>query len=736
MARRVSFFAELPVLVVACTALCGATGPELPTRREIQSTLLGNPGVVFVYGAADPALAERYRHALTEMVDSYFGEDEKVHVVSEAVLGDEERRASTLYVIGTPAQCALARTLGPEIGVAFEEGAFRFAGRRYADARDTITVLRPSPFNSRRGAILYTGNSDETILRAPFGVLASEDYSVRRAGRVVRSGLFSQEPATRWAYDPARDRDLEAEREAWARSLRTLQAGTYRLHVPPGLATDERLQDAFAKRTVARRAAFANVGLAVPEPADAFLYPTLESKAKPSDDPRYASLVDGALHSVFDARFDPRDVAIEVEAALSPKLPRWLRIGLSVRASGRFEGWSLDEWSTFLDWAGMRVDPVELSNDDTFRHRSYWFSYPSAALFVRDFAALLRGEPPRPRPIFEGAELDPPPVPFMRGACIAHTYSLDHGYVSRIAGDTMRRLHDDDHVDWFSITPFGYMAAKDRPEIRPGFRDRSGEGLTEENDEAVWAAIDSAHAAGAKALLAPHLWVRGAWCGDVAMKSDADWRAFFEDYRALTLHYAMLARVRGADAFAIGKELVGTTRVRPDDWRALIADVRRVFPGPITYESNWGEEFETLPFWDALDFAGLNEYRPLATTVDASDDELRAAARAVADGIERVAKRIGKPIVLTEVGFPSHRRGAIEPWKDSADKTPAPEIQARAFRALFDALDGRPWLGGLYIWKVFTNPTTNENRPTGYPIAGKPAETAIRDFVAHPSPSR
>ena len=86
-----------------------------------------------------------------------------------------------------------------------------------------------------------------------------------------------------------------------------------------------------------------------------------------------------------------------------------------------------------------------------------------------------------------------------------------------------------------------------------------------------------------------------------------------------------LAEWNGSDLFCIGNELRQMTRYETE-WRDLIATVRRIYHGPITYGAHWESEFEKLPFWDAVDYIGLNNYFPLTRNGDASAEALQKGA--------------------------------------------------------------------------------------------------------------
>ncbi|MBO0661842.1 glycoside hydrolase TIM-barrel-like domain-containing protein [Jiella sp. MQZ9-1] len=107
-------------------------------------------------------------------------------------------------------------------------------------------------------------------------------------------------------------------------------------------------------------------------------------------------------------------------------------------------------------------------------------------------------------------------------------------------------------------------------------------------------------------------------------------------YRRMILHQAHLAAAGGADAFLIGSELPGLTRVRDADGRfpfvegliALAADVKTILPdATVTYAADWSEYFgyhpddgsgDVLfnldPLWasSTIDIIGIDDYLPIA----------------------------------------------------------------------------------------------------------------------------
>lgn len=222
-------------------------------------------------------------------------------------------------------------------------------------------------------------------------------------------------------------------------------------------------------------------------------------------------------------------------------------------------------------------------------------------------------------------------------------------------------------------------------------------------------------------LVKPHLgyWASPFdWRGAIDFADPAQRARFFDDYHAWIV--ALAEECRDADAFAIGTEL--DRFLEPEDeprWRALIADVRARTDARLTYAANWGD-FERVPFWDALDAIGVQAYFPLADC-DArpAEDELHAAWEPWLERLRAVARRTGKPVVFTELGYDAQPRAACEPWVGRpwhgfgrrADRAePDRDLQRRCYVVALDVLEReRAWLRGAFLWKWFVGPAPGED---------------------------
>ncbi len=283
------------------------------------------------------------------------------------------------------------------------------------------------------------------------------------------------------------------------------------------------------------------------------------------------------------------------------------------------------------------------------------------------------------------------------------------------------------NVNWIAQNPFGWQQDYNSPTFALA---TDGRILWGERDEGIEITTQMARKHGIKTLLKPHIWLRnrndGKWLSDIAMDNEADWQSWFEHYRTFILHYAQLAEKNGIEALSVGAELHATVKLRPDDWRKIIAEVRQVYRGQLTYCANWYQEFEDVKFWDELDFIGIQAYFPLSEKENPTIDELKKGWQAHVEAIEKIRKQYQKPVIFTEIGYRSTADAAIKPWewlRSSSNVFSEAELQTQAscYEAFFQTFWNKDWFTGAYIWKWFptsgrgfrrgSDPFTPQNKP-------------------------
>jgi hypothetical protein len=243
------------------------------------------------------------------------------------------------------------------------------------------------------------------------------------------------------------------------------------------------------------------------------------------------------------------------------------------------------------------------------------------------------------------------------------------------------------------------------------------------SDEEMRAGIRAAKALSLTVTVKPHVWVDRSWAGAVAPQTEDDWRAWFANYRREIERIARLAAEERADILAIGTELTKSAQ-RPE-WRALIAAVRGVFSGRLTYAAHNVDEALAVPFWRDLDLVGVTLYPPLGADTD-RDARLSVMHKTV-DALDALAQRTGRPVWVAEIGIRSAQGAAAKPWESAEERVavPDPQLQADVLSDWLAALE-RPAVAGVLVWRWFTDPKAGGAHDTDFTVQGKPAEQTLR----------
>lgn len=269
-------------------------------------------------------------------------------------------------------------------------------------------------------------------------------------------------------------------------------------------------------------------------------------------------------------------------------------------------------------------------------------------------------------------------------------------------------------------------------------RVRPGDQLTSAGLAHMRAMIRDAHAQGLGVLLVPHLALDGgAWRGAYRPAKAADRQAFIAAYTAAILPLARLAEAECVAAFSIAVEFKALSH-GPDGlalFAPLIAAVRDVYRGTVTYSANW-DEADAVPFWPALDVVGINAFFPLGPA--GHPEAWPAGAQAVHDGLAALGARVQKPVWFTELGMKSVRDAAVQPWvwPGALPKgTPVDEAaQAAGYDAHFRALRHRSPVSAVFLWAVPADVNDAQHAwrfepDTGFSWIGKVAEAGVRAFA-------
>jgi hypothetical protein len=249
------------------------------------------------------------------------------------------------------------------------------------------------------------------------------------------------------------------------------------------------------------------------------------------------------------------------------------------------------------------------------------------------------------------------------------------------------------------------------------------------SDREVIHAIQTAHAAGLRVMLKPHLDLSedfSHWRGEIGKSFDqSQWQVWFESYTAYITHFAKIAQDQNVDAFVVGTEMV-TPSTHDQEWRNIVLAVRALYAGPLTY-AGFENEF-TITWWDALDMIGVDAYYPLSNSASPTVEELVKGWQPIAAKLDDLSKRWNKPILFTEIGYESldkvSNTGGGAPWSNELDL----QEQADCYSAAFQVFSERTWWRGAFWWAMDTNAAQGGVYDNGWTPLGKPAEDVLRQY--------
>jgi len=282
------------------------------------------------------------------------------------------------------------------------------------------------------------------------------------------------------------------------------------------------------------------------------------------------------------------------------------------------------------------------------------------------------------------------------------------------------------NANYAAVMPFGFVPDQEKPQIVYN-TDRQWYGETREGGRNYIAQL---HNGGIKVMVKPQIWIRrGEFTGYLKMATEEEWVALENSYRDFIIDYATLAQEEEAVIFCIGTELEQFVTARPDYWRQLIIDIRKVYTGKLTYAANW-DEYKRTPFWDMLDYIGIDAYFPVCEDQTPTVECTIAGWQKWKDEVSAFAKAENKKVIFTEFGYRSVDFSGKEPWKaDRSMDAVNLEAQVNTLTGFFESVWQEEWLAGGFVWKWFIQ----HDQVGGvdnhqFTPQNKPAEEVIRTY--------
>ncbi len=304
--------------------------------------------------------------------------------------------------------------------------------------------------------------------------------------------------------------------------------------------------------------------------------------------------------------------------------------------------------------------------------------------------------------------------------------SVFWSYDSRIDYKEATKNIIKDNIEWSTVIPFIDQENEESNSLRgtviPGVWSR--------RDSSVIRQIRRLQEREIRVHLKPHIWLVDGWRSNIQL-SEEDWDIWFESYRQRMLQYARIAETTDVPLFCIGTELRTVIQNKPDAWLTLIKEIQQIYSGALTYALNWDDPIESIPFWDEMDYIGIQAYFPLTTHEKPSIEEIKQGWDVHIEKMKEASQTYKKPILFTEVGYRSDASATIKPWEWGSaisilTEKKSDQTQQFAFEAMFQKLWNEPWFAGCYIWQWHTgSKPENAKNNVDFTPRFKPAENTI-----------
>ncbi|WP_397364649.1 glycoside hydrolase family 113 [Olleya sp. R77988] len=288
-------------------------------------------------------------------------------------------------------------------------------------------------------------------------------------------------------------------------------------------------------------------------------------------------------------------------------------------------------------------------------------------------------------------------------SCLAQDHKINGvSYVAHKDSITQKNVDPllNINANYAAIMPFAMIKDLNHPEVTYS-EERQWFGETKIGGKQY---IETLKKNSIKTMLKPQLWVwKGEFTGYIEMKTDEDWIILENSYSKFILDFAQIAQDTNTPIFCIGTELEKFIAARPDYWTKLITKIRSIYKGKLTYAANWNE-YEKTPFWDQLDYIGIDAYFPVSDSKTPTVEECMEGWKSHKKKMVEFTEKYNKPILFTEFGYRSVDYSGKAPWTvDRIEDKVNLEGQVNTTKALFKMFWKEHWFAGGFVWKWFIN---------------------------------
>ena len=201
-------------------------------------------------------------------------------------------------------------------------------------------------------------------------------------------------------------------------------------------------------------------------------------------------------------------------------------------------------------------------------------------------------------------------------------------------------------------------------------------------------------------------------------------------HRNFILDFAIIAENEKVETFCIGTEMRSFVLSRPIFWTNLIDTIKTIYNGKLTYAANW-DDFENVPFWNQLDYIGVDAYFPLSNEKNPTKKTLLDAWEPINKQLKSFSKKLNKQLLFTEFGYRSMEHSLSKPWESSSKQPVNMKNQQVGLAAFFETFWTEDYVAGGYLWKWFDkNEKAGGLKDLGYTPQNKPALKIITKWYS------
>ncbi len=220
------------------------------------------------------------------------------------------------------------------------------------------------------------------------------------------------------------------------------------------------------------------------------------------------------------------------------------------------------------------------------------------------------------------------------------------------------------------------------------------------------AGVRAAHAKGLHVFVVPLMGVDepGGWAGSIQFSSQAQEQAWFDSYWNTYKPYVEAAAQAGADQMAVATECSWLQQHAPATlWNQLIARVRGVFAGTLTYDMNWYPTDQLIPTWFSnqnISMIGVSSYIPLTDASVRIEPKAMVALwkQKIQTILDTVSTRTGKPVLISEIGYRDSANALYHSWEQNSTSPVDVAEQAAAFDAALTNVLPDQRISGIFFW--------------------------------------